>query len=37
MRRPAFALGALILQPEDLAGEPLNPRKVMSGESLQTA
>ena len=31
------ALGALLLQPEDIAGEPLNPRKVMSGESLADA
>ena len=31
------ALGALILQPEDVAGEPLNPRKVMSGHSLADA
>ncbi|MBO9499909.1 MAG: protocatechuate 3,4-dioxygenase [Novosphingobium sp.] len=31
------ALGALILQPEDIAGEPLNPRKVMSGHSLAEA
>ena len=28
------ALGALILQPEETAGEPLDPRKVMSGHSL---
>jgi protocatechuate 4,5-dioxygenase beta chain len=31
------ALGALILQPEETAGEPLNPRVVMSGHSLQAA
>jgi len=31
------ALGALILQPEDTAGTPLNPRSVMSGHSLTTA
>ena len=31
------ALGALILQPEDIAGEPLEPRKVMSGHSLADA
>jgi len=28
------ALGALILQPEDTAGEALDPRKVLSGHSL---
>ena len=28
------ALGALILQPEDAAGDALDPRKVMSGHSL---
>ena len=31
------ALGALILQPEETAGEPLDPRKVMSGHSLAEA
>ena len=31
------ALGALILQPEETAGEPLNPRSVMSGKSMVAA
>jgi protocatechuate 4,5-dioxygenase beta chain len=31
------ALGALILQPEETAGEPLNPRRVLSGHSLASA
>src|SRR5690606_36590643 len=31
------ALGALILQPEDTAGEALEPRKVFSGRSLTEA
>ncbi len=31
------ALGALILQPEDTAGEPLDPRRVLSGHSLVAA
>jgi protocatechuate 4,5-dioxygenase beta chain len=31
------ALGALLLQPEDIAGPPLTPRKVMSGHSLENA
>ena len=28
------ALGALVLQPEETAGEPFEPRSVMSGHSL---
>ena len=31
------ALGALLLQPEETAGEALDPRKVMSGHSLAKA
>jgi protocatechuate 4,5-dioxygenase beta chain len=31
------ALGALILQPEETAGEALNPKRVLSGHSMEAA